>query len=63
MGRLLEIAGRRMIDESESAKAVTRRFELAGSADGLHPKLFEGKVRELMRASPCGAAEPWSAAK
>ena len=63
MGRLLEIAGRRMIDESKSAKAVTRRFELAGSADGLHAKFFGGKVHELVQASPCGAPDLWSVAK
>ncbi len=44
--------GRRMIDVSEFASAVMRRFELAGSAEGLHLRLVDDKAHDLVRRNP-----------
>jgi hypothetical protein len=53
-----------MIDVSEFASPVMRRFELAGSAEGLHLRLVAGEAHDLVRhsfggreAKPEGAAE------
>jgi len=53
-----------MIDVSEFANAVVRRFELAGSAEGLHLRLVDGKLHELIRYSfGGGGAKPRRAAR
>ncbi len=53
-----------MIDVSEFANAVMRRFELAGSAEGLHLRLVDGKLHELIRYSfGGGGAKPRRAAR
>ncbi len=41
-----------MIDVSEFASAVMRRFELAGSAEGLHLRLVDDKAHDLVRRNP-----------
>jgi hypothetical protein len=40
-----------MIEVREFTSAVTWRFELAGSAEGLHLTLVDGKDHELIRWS------------
>jgi hypothetical protein len=53
-----------MIDVSEFASAVMRRFELAGSAEGLHLRFVDGKAPDLIRRSPRGGkSNPGGAAE
>jgi hypothetical protein len=52
-----------MIEVREFASTVMRRLELVGSAEGLHPKLVDGKVHERIYYRFGGATKPRSAAK
>jgi hypothetical protein len=53
-----------MIDGNEFTSAVMRRFELAGSAEGVHLRLVDGNVHELIRYSfGGGGAKPRSVAE
>jgi hypothetical protein len=51
-----------MIEVREFSSAVIRRLKLAGSTEGLHPRLVNAEVHERIRYGFGGEAKPTSAA-
>jgi len=54
---------RQMIEVREFASTVMQRLQLVRSAEGLHPKLVDGKVHERICYKFGGGAKPRSTAE
>jgi hypothetical protein len=52
-----------MIEVREFASTVMQRLQLVRSAEGLHPKLLDGKVHERICYRFGGGAKPRGAAE